>query len=97
MQRPPSSRTASVFTSCSVERIVPAAPHKENPLDAGAEDFSEWVVDWRALRTTIVRLVCGMTPTDALEAYIEGKIFTLNCSHAIAAYLRFAHGLDRID
>jgi mannitol-1-phosphate 5-dehydrogenase len=86
------------FANCSVDRIVPASPHTpENPLDVGVEDFSEWAVDRSALRTPIEPPVRGMTLTDALPAYIERKLFTLNCGHAIAAYLGFAHGLDRID
>ena len=85
------------FANCSVDRIVPAPPHTENPLDVGVEDFSEWAVDRNALRTPIDPPVRGMTLTDSLPAYIERKLFTLNCGHAIAAYLGFAHGLDRID
>ncbi|KAH8978372.1 mannitol dehydrogenase domain-containing protein [Lactarius hatsudake] len=69
------------FANCSVDRI----------------DFSEWAVDRSGLRTPIEPPVRGMTLTDALPAYIERKLYTLNCGHAIAAYLGFAHGLDRID
>ena len=87
------------FANCSVDRIVPAPAnsHNENPLDVGVEDFSEWVVDKTALRAPIEPLVRGMTLTDSLRAYIERKLFTLNCGHAIAAYLGFVHGLARID
>jgi len=87
------------FANCSVDRIVPApsSPHAENPLDVGVEDFSEWAVDQSALRAPIDPPVQGMTLTGSLQAYIERKLFTLNCGHAIAAYLGFVHGLDRID
>ncbi|KAH9987941.1 mannitol-1-phosphate 5-dehydrogenase [Russula compacta] len=95
------------FANCSVDRIVPAPalpsssspphPHVENPLDVGVEDFSEWAVDETALRAPIDPPVQGMTLTDSLLAYIERKLFTLNCGHAITAYLGFVHGLDRID
>ncbi|KAI0282438.1 mannitol-1-phosphate 5-dehydrogenase [Russula brevipes] len=87
------------FANCSVDRIVPAPtdPHAENPLDVGVEDFSEWAVDKTALRAPIDPPVQGMTLTDSLQAYIERKLFTLNCGHAIAAYLGFVYGLDRID
>ena len=87
------------FANCSVDRIVPAPAnsHNENPLDVGVEDFSEWVVDKTALRAPIEPPVRGMTLTDSLRAYIERKLFTLNCGHAIAAYLGFVHGLTRID
>jgi len=87
------------FANCSVDRIVPApsSPHAENPLDVGVEDFSEWAVDQTALRVPIDPPVQGMTLTGSLQAYIERKLFTLNCGHAIAAYLGFVNGLDRID
>ena len=85
------------FANCSVDRIVPAPPQMENPLDVGVEDFSEWAVDRSALRSPIEPPVRGMTLTNALPAYIERKLYTLNCGHAIAAYLGFAYGVDRID
>jgi mannitol-1-phosphate 5-dehydrogenase len=85
------------FANCSVDRIVPAPPLMENPLDVGVEDFSEWAVDRNALRTQIEPPVRGMTLTDSLTTYIERKLFTLNCGHAIAAYLGFVYGVDLID
>lgn len=85
------------FANCSVDRIVPSPPQMENPLDIGVEDFSEWAVDRNALRTPITPPVRGMTLTDSLTAYIERKLYTLNCAHAIAAYLGFAYGLEMID
>jgi mannitol-1-phosphate 5-dehydrogenase len=87
------------FANCSVDRIVPEPSDSdpENPLDVGVEDFSEWVVDKTALRAPIDPPVQGMTLTDSLLAYIERKLFTLNCGHAIAAYLGFVYGLARID
>jgi mannitol-1-phosphate 5-dehydrogenase len=87
------------FANCSVDRIVPEPSNSdhENPLDVGVEDFSEWVVDKTMLRAPIDPPVQGMTLTDSLRAYIERKLFTLNCGHAIAAYLGFVHGLARID
>jgi mannitol-1-phosphate 5-dehydrogenase len=87
------------FANCSVDRIIPAPSNSpnENLLDVGVEDFSEWVVDKTALRAPIDPPVHGMTLTNSLRAYIERKLFTLNCGHAIAAYLGFVHGLARID
>jgi mannitol-1-phosphate 5-dehydrogenase len=87
------------FANCSVDRIVPASTslNAENPLDVGVEEFSEWVVDRTALRGPIDPPVQGMTLTDSLQAYIERKLFTLNCGHAITAYLGFVHGIKRVD
>ncbi len=87
------------FANCSVDRIVPApmSSHAKNPLDVGVEEFSEWIVDKTLLRTPIDPPVQGMTLTDSLQAYIERKLFTLNCGHAITAYIGFIYGLERVD
>jgi mannitol-1-phosphate 5-dehydrogenase len=87
------------FANCSVDRIVPASTshNAKNPLDVGVEEFSEWVVDKTALRGPIDPPVQGMTLTDSLQAYIERKLFTLNCGHATTAYLGFVYGLERVD
>jgi mannitol-1-phosphate 5-dehydrogenase len=87
------------FANCSVDRIVPgmSTSPPENLLDVNVEEFSEWAVDKTALRAPIDPPVQGMVLTDSLQAYIERKLFTLNCGHAIAAYIGFVHGLDRID
>jgi mannitol-1-phosphate 5-dehydrogenase len=87
------------FANCSVDRIVPAptSRYAKNPLDVGVEEFSEWVVDKTLLRGPIDPPVQGMTLTDSLQAYIERKLFTLNCGHAITAYLGFVYGLERVD
>jgi mannitol-1-phosphate 5-dehydrogenase len=87
------------FANCSVDRIVPAptSRYARNPLDVGVEEFSEWVVDKTLLRGQIDPPVQGMTLTDSLQAYVERKLFTLNCGHAITAYLGFVYGLERVD
>ncbi|KAI0309242.1 mannitol-1-phosphate 5-dehydrogenase [Amylostereum chailletii] len=87
------------FANCSVDRIVPGAatPDADHPLDVGVEDFSEWVVDKTQLRAPVEPPIARMVLTDNLDAYIERKLFTLNCGHAIAAYLGFLRGKDTID
>ena len=87
------------FANCSVDRIVPAPTsiYANNPLDVSVEEFSEWIVDETLLRAPIDPPVQGMTLTDSLQAYIERKLFTLNCGHAITAYLGFVYGLGRVD
>ena len=87
------------FANCSVDRIVPAPTSHDahNPLDVDVEEFSEWIVDETLLRAPINPPVQGMTLTNSLQAYIERKLFTLNCGHAITAYLGFVHGLERVD
>ncbi|KAI0260976.1 mannitol-1-phosphate 5-dehydrogenase [Gloeopeniophorella convolvens] len=85
------------FANCSVDRIVPAPPRADNPLDVGVEEFSEWAVDRSALRAPLDPPVRGITLTDSLGSYIERKLFTLNCGHATTAYLGFVHGYHTID
>jgi len=87
------------FANCSVDRIIPAptSNYAKNPLDVCVEEFSEWIVDKTLLRAPIDPPVRGMILTDSLQAYIERKLFTLNCGHAITAYLGFVHGLERVD
>lgn len=88
------------FACCSVDRIVPpgdcAVNKREHSLDVLVEDFHEWVVDEGALKRVIEPKVKGMQLTRDLEAYVERKLFTLNCAHAIAAYLGHAKGYRTI-
>jgi len=85
------------FANCSVDRIVPPSEMEDNPLDVGVEEFYEWVVDETALKSSLQPAVKGMTLTENLSAYIERKIFTLNCGHAMAAYLGFIKGYNTVD
>jgi mannitol-1-phosphate 5-dehydrogenase len=77
------------FANCSVDRIVPPGELKRGSLDVHVEEFYEWIVDSTALRTPIEPEVKGMELTCDLDAYVERKLFTLNCGHAITAYLGF--------
>ncbi|KAI1794851.1 mannitol-1-phosphate 5-dehydrogenase [Ganoderma leucocontextum] len=85
------------FADCSVDRIVPPyeSSGRGSPLDVGVEGFYEWVVDEGALRRTPIRLK-GVKLTKDLRAYVERKLFTLNCGHAIIAYLGFLKGHNTI-
>ena len=86
------------FADCSVDRIVPPyeSDGRGSPLDVGVEDFYEWVVDETALRRTPFRLK-SVKLTKDLQAYVERKLFTLNCGHAIIAYLGFLKRHNTID
>lgn len=88
------------FANCSVDRIVPPFDPKDggSALDVGVEGFYEWVVDENALhRTPLDVRLKGIRLTSDLQAYIERKLFTLNCGHAITAYLGFLKGYATID
>ncbi|KAI0669225.1 mannitol dehydrogenase [Trametes maxima] len=88
------------FANCSVDRIVPPSDAKDSgtPLDVGVEGFYEWVVDENALQRTRPDVhLKGVRLTTDLQAYVERKLFTLNCGHAITAYLGFLRGYTTID
>lgn len=83
------------FPNCSVDRIVP--PFKgENMLSVGVEEFEEWIVEEPALKGPKPDIP-GMQFTDNLTAYVQRKLFTLNCGHAIAAYLGYLKNIETID
>jgi mannitol-1-phosphate 5-dehydrogenase len=85
------------FASCSVDCIVPAGDVQQTNLDVHVEDFHEWIVDEDALRIAIEPKVKGMQLTRNLEAFVERKLFTLNCAHAIAAYLGYVKRYQTVD
>ena len=82
------------FADCAVDRIVPKA-NFENPLDVAVESWSEWDVEKSGLKGDL-GVIDGMTLVDNLQAYIERKLFTLNCGHAITAYLGYQRGKKTI-
>ncbi|KAJ7066308.1 mannitol dehydrogenase domain-containing protein [Mycena amicta] len=89
------------FANCSVDRIIPPFHPKsfdESSLDVGVENFFEWVVDSAALKpdAQLEVPVEGMTLTEHLPAYNERKLFTLNCGHAVTAYLGHLKGHSTI-
>lgn len=85
------------FASCSVDCIVPPCDPSQKTLDVHVEDFHEWIVDEDALRMAIEPKVKGMQLTQDLEAFVERKLFTLNCAHAIAAYLGYVKRYQTVD
>jgi len=86
------------FANCAVDRIVPPfdTSKSENILSVGVEAFYEWIVDETALKEPKPHIK-GMTFTDNLIAYVQRKLFTLNCGHAITAYLGFCKGYATVD
>jgi len=85
------------FANCSVDRIVPPGESSQKILDVRVEPFYEWVVDETGLRTPIEPKVQGIQLTPTLDAYVERKLFTLNCGHAITAYMGFIRKCETVD
>ncbi|KZV73217.1 hypothetical protein PENSPDRAFT_649122 [Peniophora sp. CONT] len=84
------------FANCAIDRIVPGGHDPSHPLDVSVEEFSEWAVDEKGLVAPIDPPILRMTLTNKLDAYIERKLFTLNCGHATTAYLGYVLGVYQI-
>lgn len=82
------------FADCAVDRICPKA-FFDSPLDTAVERYMEWDVEtanWKGERPEVE----GMTFVDDLPAYLERKLFTLNSTHAVCAYLGYLKGYKTI-
>lgn len=87
------------FANCEVDRIVPGRPAGDDapadPLDVGVEGFYEWIVDKKNVKGDLQ--VVGMQLEDNLEPFFERKLYTLNCGHAILAFIGHLKGYTTID
>lgn len=87
------------FPNCAVDRIVPPVDQAAlggNILSVGVEAFFEWIVEEPAFKGPRPEIK-GMKLTDNLVAYVQRKLFTLNCGHAITAYLGYLKGYQTVD
>ncbi|KAJ7578149.1 mannitol dehydrogenase domain-containing protein [Mycena floridula] len=82
------------FANCEVDRIVP--PFKgDDALDVGVEGFFEWVVEKKKIKGELN--VEGMQLQDNLEPFLERKLYTLNCGHAMLAFLGHVKSYETIN
>lgn len=73
------------FANSAIDRIVPAqAP--DAGLNVRIEKFYEWVVEQTPFGNVGHPDIPAIHWVDHLEPYIERKLFTVNTSHATAAY-----------
>lgn len=82
------------FPDAAVDRIVPLQ-HHEDPLQVTVEPFYEWVVDRSAMPAGFQE-IAGVHYVEALEPYIERKLFTVNTGHCVAAYHGYLAGFSTI-
>ncbi|WP_168118670.1 mannitol-1-phosphate 5-dehydrogenase [Paenibacillus sp. HB172176] len=82
------------FPNTAVDRIVPVQ-ETEDPLKVTVEPYFEWVIDRSAMLEGFPEIK-GVKYVDALEPYIERKLFTVNTGHAVAAYHGYLAGYDTI-
>lgn len=85
------------FANSAIDRIVPAQDPNAG-LNVKIESFFEWVVDetpWEPdFKHPDIQAVHWVRD---LEPYIERKLYTVNTSHAAAAYYGYNRGKEFID
>jgi len=79
------------FANSAIDRIVPAqAP--DAGLNVKIEKFFEWCVEQPPFEGGKQPAIDGVHFVHDLQPYIERKLFTVNTSHATAAYYGYARG-----
>ncbi|OQV10866.1 Mannitol dehydrogenase Rossmann domain-containing protein [Cladophialophora immunda] len=82
------------FGNSVVDRIVPTQPTYAN-LDIFTESFYDWCVETTGFKSGHPELK-GVHWVENLGPYIERKLFTINTSHATAAYFAYHKGIKTI-
>lgn len=82
------------FPNAAVDRIIPMQSH-EDPLFVSVEPFSEWIVDASQMKNRDLILE-GVAYEEALEPFIERKLFSVNTGHATVAYTAKMKGYETI-
>lgn len=85
----------AAYANSAIDRIVPAQD-PDAGLDVTLEQFYEWVVEeppFHGSRPSID----GIKWTDNLKPFIERKLFTVNTSHATAAYFGYNRKKKTVD
>ncbi len=83
------------FNDVAVDCIVPPSGKIKKP-DVCVEDFYELVVETNDQQSTISNMTNIMVTTQ-VSPYVERKLYTLNGSHALTAYLGYFYGHETIE
>jgi mannitol-1-phosphate 5-dehydrogenase len=86
--------TKAEFGNSAIDRIVPTQPPNAG-LDVKIEKFYEWCVETTGFKSGHPEIE-GVHWVEDLEPFIERKLFTVNTSHATAAYFGYYKGMGTI-
>ncbi|TLD36447.1 mannitol-1-phosphate 5-dehydrogenase [Venturia nashicola] len=84
------------FANSAIDRIVPHQDPNAG-LNVKIEKFFEWCVESKPFDGVGTPAIKGVHYVGDLKPYIERKLFTVNTSHATAAYVGKLRGLPTID
>jgi len=84
-------QTKARFANSAIDRIVPAQP-ENNGLNVVIERFFEWCVEKQPFLPEEPPKIHGVHYVNDLQPFIERKLFTVNTSHATAAYYGYNRG-----
>jgi len=82
------------FGNSAIDRIVPTQPEGAG-LNVTIEKFYEWCVETTGFKSGHPEIE-GVHWVEDLEPYIERKLYTVNTSHATAAYFGYNMGVNTI-
>ncbi|CAJ2514286.1 Uu.00g024050.m01.CDS01 [Anthostomella pinea] len=85
----------AAYANSAIDRIVPAQPENAG-LNVVLEKFYEWVVESTPFNGEQPSIE-GIKWVENLEPFIERKLFTVNTSHATAAYFGYNRGEKNVD
>lgn len=86
----------AIFANSAIDRIVPGQDPNAG-LNVKIEKFYEWCVESKPFGSEGPPPIQGVHYVDDLTPYIERKLYTVNTSHATAAYFGHNRGKHTID
>ncbi|KAI8958333.1 mannitol dehydrogenase domain-containing protein [Daldinia sp. FL1419] len=86
----------AAYANSAIDRIVPAQDPNAG-LDVTLEKFYEWVVEETPFQHGEKPSIEGIKWVDNLLPFIERKLFTVNTSHATAAYFGYNRQKQTVD
>ncbi|KAI0109802.1 mannitol dehydrogenase domain-containing protein [Daldinia grandis] len=86
----------AAYANSAIDRIVPAQD-PDAGLDVTLEKFYEWVVEATPFQHGEKPSIEGIKWVENLQPFIERKLFTVNTSHATAAYFGYNRQKQTVD